>query len=236
MRMQTYRWLVAVALLAPLAQAQNTNQGPVSEVVKIGSSDDPMQMNTVKRWLATDAVERVNGQWPFTPPAGDPSKVTKDDYIDAVTNYPGLAYFVERYGKGPVKADINGMECIPVFIALYKQTGDRQYLDMTVRYIKCFCLATDEEVARNPTNPPPAEVYSAYWKWEYAFILIPLMQIQDTPEYAEMTRMLGKSLGARANAWPLPPFRGAYNMAFDAAFWYDMALKFNPGIPRAREL
>ena len=48
--------------------------------------------------------------------------------------------------------------------------------------------------------------------------------------------MLGKALGARAQAWPLYWEAGPHNRPIFAAFWYDTALKYNPAIPRAAEL
>ena len=235
-----YRPVWALALLGLLSAVTPAGAWPydadTATVVKITPQDDPMQMEALKPLLATDAQERLDGKWGYVPPAGDPSKVTKDEYIQLAETFPGMSYYLDTYTKDATKANGNSYEAIPVFVAKYKQTGERKWLDYTVMCVKEYCLATDEEVANLKTVPGKDGNWSSYWRYDLAYVVIPLLELQGTPEYDEMTKLLGKSFGNRANVWPLPPFRGAYNMAIDAAFWYDMALKFNPDIPRAKEL
>ncbi len=206
------------------------------DVVKIAPGQDPLQMETLKPLLATNQQERLEGKWGYVPPPGDPSQVTRDDYIQLAETFPGLSYYLDTYTKDPTRPNGNAYEAIPIFVAKYKQTGDRQWLDYTVTCVKQYCLATDEEIKNLKGVPGADGNWSSYWRYDLAYVVIPLLQLQDTPEFAEMARLLGQSFGNRANVWPLAPFRGAYNMAIDAAFWYEMAVKWNPDIPRAKEL
>ncbi len=169
-------------------------------------------------------------------PEGNPSQITKDEYIQLAETFPGMSYYLDTYTKDPDKPNGNGYEAVPIFIAKYKQTGDHKWLEYAVTCVKKYCLATDEEVKNLKAAPGADGNLSSYWRYDLAYVMIPLLEVQGTPEFDEMTQALGKSFGERANVWPLAPFRGAYNMAIDAAFWYDLAVKYNPDIPRAKEL
>lgn len=231
-------WLTAVLMASTALGAAADWPYPADqvEVVRITPGTDRKQHEGLQALLSSEAAERVAGNWGYVPPTGDPAQVRKEDYLKLAEEFPGPAYYTDRYGQDPDKADGNGYEAMPIFIAKYKQTGDRQWLEYALTCVKKYCRATEEEIA-NLTGVPGADGnWSSYWRYDLAYVMIPLLEVQDTPEFAEATRLIGKAFGERANVWPLAPFRGAYNMAIDAAFWYDVALKYNPDIPRAAEL
>ncbi|MHB9133253.1 MAG: hypothetical protein ACYDBB_19460 [Armatimonadota bacterium] len=225
-----------------------------STVVEIGPHDDnPMQLPAIKPLLATDAADRLNcvwpekltemeylqnvltgkfdilkGWWPFESPTGDPSKFTRKDYIETIKAAKYMfPYYEQVYGKlgDPVKANGNAWEMIPLYVALWKDDQDPKHLQMVVRAIKIMSLALDEEYAKNPTTPP---LYNAYWKRDLAYTYLSMLPMKDTPEFKECMAILGTSAGKLANAWPISPFKTAYNMSFMAAFWYDLSLKYSP--------
>ena len=259
------RCVVLCALLCPWVALGAAPSVPpasaLSRVVEIKPSDKPMAMPAVRALLADVAadrrtcglppgmseidylktvlegkMERLKGYWPFRPPSGDPATFGKAQYLEAIKSVPAvLPYYEQRYGKGtdPIKADANAWEMVPVYTAFWKATHEQKYLDMVVRGVKAVCLATDEELAANPTKPVS---YNRYWKDSNAYIYLSLLELTDTPEFPRLTAMLGKSLANLANAWPVAPFDGAFNMSFMSAFWYDLALKYHPNLSRAKEL
>src|SRR5262245_14718422 len=76
-------------LSVPLVGAQPAllPPAPLSTVVTIGPNDDPQQMPQLTP-LISDSVSRLAG-WPFQPPTGNPSLITKQDYLDLIKLYPG---------------------------------------------------------------------------------------------------------------------------------------------------
>ena len=260
----SYRTYTAVAALLSLACAgfaanAPKDRGPMSVVVRITPADHPMQMEALKPLLATDAADRLNprpagltdeayfnivvggqydklnGFWPFRLPLGTPAAVTKADYFACITNYPGLKYYEDRYGRAPAKVDGNAYESVPAFVAAYKVTGDRRYLDMTRLAVESMGLSALDEIEKNPTNPASI---GQYWVSQYAYMYIALQAIKDTPEFKPMMARFGECLGKRANAWPLYPQRNGTNLGpLCPGFWYDLALEYSPTpIPRAAEL
>ncbi|MHB9134230.1 MAG: hypothetical protein ACYDBB_24435 [Armatimonadota bacterium] len=253
--------VILIGLIAVVfAQEAPKDKGPMSVVVKITPTDKPMEMEALKPLLATNAADRLNvgwpagmtendhflalvtgqydkfnGMWPFKPPTGDPAKITKADYLEMIKQYPGLDYYVNQYGKEPVKASNGAYEAVPVFIAMYKATNERKYLEMTALAVKSYCLATDEDVAKHPTAPASL---GDYWVSQYAYVYLPLLEIKDTPEFTQIMAVFGESIGKRANAWPLYPQKNGTNLGpLCPGFWYDLALKYSPTpIPRAAEL
>jgi hypothetical protein len=152
-----------------------------------------------------------------------------------ILDYPGLHNYEELYGRAPVKPYTNVYEALAVLTAAYKATADRKYLDLMLRVVQGFSLEIDEELAKNPTQPPGPGL-SAYWRWDYAFIYLALCELEGTPEFDQMMEIVGAGVSKRANAWPIAPFMGACNMAFDAAFWYELAVSYGPKTPRSDEL
>ncbi|HEY3417064.1 MAG TPA: hypothetical protein VGM23_09295, partial [Armatimonadota bacterium] len=227
-----YFVLLLALTLGMIASAQ-ADLPPVSTTVTIKPGDTPADMAEV-RALLSDNADRLRGDWPWKPPSGDPAKITKADYLAAVRAMPGyLQYLEQQYGTGPIEARQYAYEAIPVFVALWKATGERNYLEMTVHAVKMYCRQMDDEVKQYPEKPPNR---SYYWVWAIAYVVIPVLELQGTPEYAVLTDMLGKSLGNRAAAWPIYDEHGAQNRAIDPAFWYEVVLKFNPNVPHAAEM
>lgn len=256
------RFSLVVVLCGTVVGAAQKPAGPFSTVVEIGPTDKPMQMAALEALLATDARDRLTcgrpatmsekdylaalvggkrdrlkGFWPFEPPRGRPANFTKADYLKAIREFRVdlMAYYEQRYGKGDqaLKADANAWEAVPVCVALYKGTGQGKYIAMAERAMKVMCLATDAERAKHPTQPP---LYNRYWRWPLAYLYLALDALGDDPAADRMRAVLGKSSGDLANAWPVAKFNGAYNMAFMAAFWYDLSLKYHPGLSRRAEL
>ncbi|MHB9024994.1 MAG: hypothetical protein ACYC7E_12625 [Armatimonadota bacterium] len=222
-------------------------------VVEIGPADNPMQMPALQPLLATDAADRLNvkwpekltedeyltniytgkfdfmnGWWPFVPPTGDPSTFTRKDYVQAIKDAQYIfTSYEQRYGKltDPIKANVYAWETIPIYVALWKVDGNPEHLQRVLRAIKITSLTLDEEYAKYPTTPP---LYNAYWKRDLAYTYLAMLAMKDTPEFKEAMAILGKSAGKLANAWPIAPFKTAYNMSFMSAFWYDLGMTYSP--------
>ncbi|MHB9027073.1 MAG: hypothetical protein ACYC7E_23295 [Armatimonadota bacterium] len=233
--------------------------GPALTTVEIRPTDTPMQMEALKPLLATNAADRLHvgwpagmtekehfaavvtgkyelfdGLWPFKPPSGDPAKIAKYDYIEAIKAYPGIAYYEQLYAKDPIKPDSNAPDAVPILVAFYKATGDRKYLELTERAVKAYSLFIDDEIAKDPKTPPGID---RYWTWSYSFVYVPLLELQGTPEFDRMMATWGKSLMARAVAWPLPPGNVCANGMYTyPAIWYELAVKYGPAGPRTQEL
>ncbi|MHB9134229.1 MAG: hypothetical protein ACYDBB_24430 [Armatimonadota bacterium] len=244
------RWFPVLCLSLALGALA----GPVpptpdlTQSVEIKSTDIPMQMETLKPFLATDAADRLNvkwpegmteidfilaihgndfskftGLWPFKMPTGDPSKITRADYLEVLKNHPGTLSYIQRFSQTPMPVVSEAFEPICIFIALYKGTGERKYLDLAVECLQSFCDATDAEVKKSPDKAPYP---SAYWVWAYAYVALPIYELEGTPEFDQMMGMFGKCLARRAAAWPVAPEHGPQNRAIDPAFWYDIALNW----------
>ncbi|MHB9024152.1 MAG: hypothetical protein ACYC7E_08245 [Armatimonadota bacterium] len=210
---------------------------PVKAVITIKANDDPMQIEALKPLLKKD-MGRLWGEKAWKPPTFDPAKISKADYLEALR--PNLDYCLKTYGKDPATPKHYAYEAIPTFAAFYKGTGDPKYAELTLQTTREYCLAIDEDVkktladmAKTGAKRPGANLY---WTYTYAYVLAGLWALEGAPQYQQMVEMLGKSWGDRANAYPVYWERGPQNRPVDAAFWYDTALKFNPNIPRAKEL
>ncbi|MHB9131634.1 MAG: hypothetical protein ACYDBB_11170 [Armatimonadota bacterium] len=235
--MQTRRLLLCVLALCCASMLLAQEMPQPKAVITIKPTDNPMQMEALKSLLKSD-MDRLRGDKAWKPPTDDPAKISKADYLEALK--PNLAYCLGAYGKEPATPKPYAYEAIPTFAAFYKGTGDPKYAELTLRAAKEFCLAVDEEVKntlaameKSGGKRPSA---SLYWTYTYAYVLMGLWALEGAPQYQQMADMLGQSLGNRANAYPIYWERGPQNRSVDAAFWYDMALKFNPNIPRAKEL
>jgi hypothetical protein len=206
-------------------------------VINIKPTDRPMQMETLKPLLRGN-LTRLTGQGDWKPPSDSPATITKADYLEALKPY--LKHYESVYGTEPAKPLQYSYEAVPVFAAFWKATSEQKYADLALLALKQFCLFVDDDVVKQ--NAEMAKTGATrprtdnYWTYIYAYLVIPVLEMEGTPQQKEMIALLGKSLGERANAWPVYWERGAYNRPIDAAFWYDTAMKLNPNIPRAAEL
>lgn len=249
------RYITCLLLLSLLASVLAQAPSSPTITVTIHPEDKPMEMEQVQALLATDAADRLvprpptltddayrkivlsgeyeqlDGFWPFKPPTGDPAAVTKADYLAAVTAYPGIENFETRHGKTPVTADLIAYDAIPVFVAMYKATGEHKYLELTARCVEAVSLYMEEEVVKKPTA-----TYSDYWTYLYAFVYLPLLEIQDTPEFKPMLARFAKACAARANAWPTQGVVSTAGAHLHGAIWYELALRYGPDFARKAEV
>jgi hypothetical protein len=202
---------------------------PPKAVITIKPTDDPLQMEALKPLLTKD-IGRLWGESAWKPPVGDPSTITKADYLELLK--PDLAEMLNNYGKEPTTAKGYAYEAIPVFAAFYKATGDPKYLKLLVNTYKEYCAYLEQEVkdgqaemAKDPNGRPGI---GRYWTGPYIYLVIPLESIKGTPEYDQIAPLLGRALTARAEAWPVYWEGGPQNRSMAAAFWYDIALKYTP--------
>jgi hypothetical protein len=194
-------------------------------------ADDRLQVGlpkgmTDQQFLAAiynNDFDAFKGYWPYTPPSGDPAKITKADYLAVLKDSPGTKFYESNFNHPNDTPNCNPDEPICIFMALYKGTGDRKYLEMAINAVKAFCAGVDKEVAANPTKAPYP---SSYWTWAYAYVTIPLFELKGTPEFDTLMTLVGKALARRAAAWPVAPEHGPQNRAIDPAFWYDIALRW----------
>ncbi|OPZ86893.1 MAG: hypothetical protein BWY76_00735 [bacterium ADurb.Bin429] len=228
-------WMLGLLLLCGLAAlAEEMPRDKATYTIKPG--DDPSRMEGLRQ-LLTYPPNRLTGVGAWQSPQDDPSKITKADYL--VTLKPNLDYCLSAYGKEPATPKQYAYEALPTFAAFYKGTGDPKYARLALLTTREYCLAVDEEVKKTIAEMEKSggrPNVGLYWTYTYAYALEALWALEGTPEAAQMAEMLGKSWGARANAYPIYWERGPQNRSVDAAFWYDTALRLNPNIPRAKEL
>jgi hypothetical protein len=238
-----------LALLACAQAPKSWVKGPTT--VTITATDTPSAMPAVQDLLAADAADRLTtkdqgddtahitrllkgnidemaGYWPVVTLKDDPSKYTKADYAALILTPPGLVtYYESLFGPGTTpKVSGNAYEYLPMAVAMWQATKDPKYQTEIANCVKCLALFFDDELAKNPTKPV---LYNRYWRSELFYAFLALHQLKGTPEYDGYMRTLGTSVGNLADAWPIAPFHGAYNMAFMAAFFYDFSLKYHPG-------
>jgi hypothetical protein len=186
---------------------------PLSTVVEIGPNDDPQQMPQLAP-LISDSVARLAG-WPFQPPTGNPNLITKNDYLDLIKRYPGENYYLTT----------NAFEVIPVLAAFWRASSAPKYLDALAKAVTNYTAAIDAETAAQVNSPNPPEL-NTYWRSDFVWVYLGLRELAGIPEGARMMQTFAASLAHRAEVWPIAPFQGAFNMAFFAAFWYDVALHY----------
>jgi hypothetical protein len=218
------RVISGLALCLPLlgaahavAQPALMPPAPLSTVVKIGPNDDPQQMSQLAP-LVSNSVARLTG-WPFQLPTGNPSLITKKDYLELIQSYPGESYYFTT-AKSP-----GAYEAVPVLAAFWKASGDPKYLDALAKAVTNYTTAIDAETAAQANSPNPPEL-STYWRSDYVWVYLGLRELAGIPEGARMMKTFASSLAHRAEVWLIAPFQGAFNMAFFAAFWYDVALHY----------
>ncbi len=205
---------------------------PPKTVVNIPAGAAPGSITGLAALLTSNA-DRLAGPGPWTLPAGDPSKITKADYLETLK--PDLAAMENVYGKEPAEPKGYAYEAIPVFAAFYQATKDPKYLKLMVNSYKEYCAFVEEEIKEGEAEMAKAADgrpgIGRYWPHIYVYLTIPLESIKGTPECDQIKAMVGRALYARAEAWPIYWEAGPQNRAMDSAFWYDIALKYNPDPP-----
>ncbi len=227
--------VLAVVLVGGLALAEETPTPPT--VINIPAGANPADIPGLAP-LLSDNADRLAGPGPWKVPEGDPSQITKADYLELLRK--DLEYQERYIGQDPPKANVGAWTALPTYAAFYKATGDRKYLERMVYLLKGFCLYVEEqemkeaeaEMAKSAQGLPGL---SRYWTNIYVYYVLPLQTFEGTPEYQEVTRMMGKVLAARAQAWPLWYQETSSNMAISPSLWYEMAVKWGPPVPRTEE-
>lgn len=230
--------LAAFLLVSGAVWAQETP--PPKAVVDIPAGANPAQITGLAAMLSSNA-DRLAGPGPWTPPTGDPSKITKADFLETLK--PALADEEVRYGQEPIEPKQYAYECIPVLAAFYEATKDPKYLKLLVNAYKEYCAFIEEveikeglaEMEKAADHRPGA---GRYWTYIYVFLTLPLETMKGTPEYEQVKAMLGRALYKRAEAWPIYWEYGPQNRSMAPAYWYEMALKWSPDppTPKAKEL
>ena len=211
-------------------------RGDVSTVVDIQSSDDPMNMPAIQP-LLSDNADRVNNPWPFTPPSGDPSQITKADYRTLImTSGACLATCLNLYAREDSNGQANWPDKdastgVPILVAAWKGEPDavekQKYLRKAVIAVDNMCAGLINEFL-SVSNPS----LNYYWWGEFfAYTHYAIQHTYGTTEYDTMMSKLWKTLGQIVDAWPIMNFRGivcdgAEMGTIAAAFWYDGAVKY----------
>ncbi len=230
--------MVLVLMLGTAGGAQESL--PPKAVVDIPAGANPGEIAGLAGLLSPNA-ERLAGPGPWTPPQGDPSKLTKADYLETLR--PDLEAMEGIYGKEPTEGKQYAYEAIPVFAAFYQATQDPKYRTLLVNAYKEYCAFIEEqeipaglaEMEQDANHRPGV---SRYWTYVYVYLTLPLETLRGTPEYDEVKARLGRALYKRAEAWPIYWEWGPQNRSMAPAFWYEIALQWNPDppTPKAAEL
>jgi hypothetical protein len=175
---------------------------------------------------------------PWKPPALDPARISKADYLEALRPY--LAYYEKTYGNSSGQAMQYAYEAVPAFAAFWKATNDPKYADLALEAITAYARYLQKDLQdrlkqmreKGETRPP----YNTYWPWMYAFVVIGIYELEGAPQQARMKAVFGEAVAARAAAFPVYWEHGAQNRTLDAALWYEIALRFGDAGSRAKEL
>lgn len=224
--------LLAIAIGAVAARA-SADIPPLSTIVRIPSGTNPEQVAGLAA-LQSDSSGRLAG-WPWMMPSGQPMAISKADYMAAVEETPGLAYYIDRYATGTDASPASFYEALPVFLAMYRTTGESRFLDYILSGTGRFTASIRAEIAALGGALPH---YQTYWHPEYAWMYQQLLSVQDTPQGVAALADFTSALGERADAWGAATAApgGVYNMSIYAAFWFDLALHYNPQLQRRVEL
>ena len=212
-------------------------RGNISTVVDIHSSDDPMNMQEIQALLA-DNADRVNNPWPFTPPSGEPSQITKSDYRALIMTSPGcLANCLNFYGHqdGNGQADLPSKDAwaaVPILVAAWKGEPVNSpmkplYLAKAVAAVKNTCAGLNQEFL--PLANPDLNYY--WWGQYWAYTHYAIQHTFGTLEYDIMMSTLWTTLGHIVDGWPIMNFNGvecdgAEMGPIAAAFWYAGAVHY----------
>jgi hypothetical protein len=206
----------------------------VSTVVDIHGADEPMTMSAIQP-LLTDIQHRLGNQlpiyYPFTPPSGDPSQITKSNYLALIKNPTCLSDCLNFYGKLNTPSK-DAWQAVPILIAAWEGEGSQnaatkqQYLDGAVNAVANTCAGLTQDFL--PLTDPPLDYY--WWGKFWAYTYDAILHTQGTPEYDIMMSQFWTTLGQVADAWPIMNISGtvADGVAMGtiaAAFWYDGAFR-----------
>jgi len=129
--------------------------------------------------LISDSVARLVG-WPFQPPTGDPTLITKNDYLALIKLYPGETYYLTTYATYNT-ISLNAYEVVPVLVAFWKASGDAKYLEALVKAVNNFAAAILAETAVQASSGDPP-LLSTYRRSEYAWVYLGLRVLDGTPQ------------------------------------------------------
>ncbi len=234
------RTLPSLVLLLLVVPVLAQDAPPPKAVVDIPAGANPAQIVGLAALLSPNA-DRLAGPGPWTPPVGDPAKLTKADYLETLK--PDLEAMENVYGKEPAEPKQYAYEAIPVFAAFYQATQDPKYVKLLLNTYKEYCAFVEQTeipdgLAEMEKDPDGRPLVSRYWTYAYVYLTLPLETLKGTPEYDEIKAMIGRALYKRAEAWPIYWEWGPQNRSMAPAFWYEIALKWNPDppTPKAAEL
>src|ERR1051325_7293140 len=208
--------------------------GDISRVVSIHAQDTPMTMAEIQP-LLTDMQNRLGAQlainYPFTPPNGDPSQITKNDYRDLIMKSGAcLDQCLNNWG-GFGQSNKDAWAAVPILIAAWKGESDldmkQHYLDKAVTAVINTSVGAFQEFV--PLTNPAINYY--WWGQFWAYTHFAIQHTIGTPEYDTMMSTLWKSLAQIADGWPMMNFHGvlvdgAEMGPIAGAFWYDGALRY----------
>jgi hypothetical protein len=189
---------------------------------EIVASDQPAQGVSGKlpdRYIVPDPYRYYapSSSWGYKP-----QTITKDDYIKVIKRVYDFEY-PSIYSKGE-KADcgIHGFSYAMAPLALYKATGDQQYLKITLALIKNAITATKKD------GPTP------WWIMQYKLTRLladdPNVSADDKKILIDYYPMLVKKVWetSRPTEW------GAFNRALLWGGMLDIAAKIMPDDPNAK--
>ncbi|MHB9024358.1 MAG: hypothetical protein ACYC7E_09310 [Armatimonadota bacterium] len=234
--MTYYRWCLLVCsvlacLTATLATPVRAPWDPEWTVVGVKPGDTPAAMPAVQALLLSrtspqlEALGLKDPRTAYTPPVGDPSTISKQDYLDYIK--ARVEILDREYFSGTPAPSIPPRLAhydMPFYMAMYQATGEAEYARKFFAVARIWLAGEEAESPFAPGKPRNSYV-SVYWCDQYAHASMAINRMSNAPGYQEFLPHLKRAVGDTAMKMPVYWEMGTLNRAIAPALWYDWALQ-----------